>query len=295
MFGLCPDSERLGDASMKKHLSTLILLLISVVGLGLILYPTISDYINSLHSSRAIASYLEQVEDMGTQDKRIHWDNAVAYNKSLLHRPNSYILTEEQTKQYFDLLNVSGNGIMGYVVIEQLNISLPIYHGTDDAVLQTAVGHLDWTSLPVGGASTHCVLSGHRGLPSAKLFTDLAQMQTGDLFMLQILDETLTYEVDQILIVEPQEVDALLITPGMDYCTLLTCTPYGVNSHRLMVRGHRIENQNETTKKVVRITAEAIQINNKLVAVLIASPLVLLYFIFTMLRDHFRKKRRRKP
>ena len=280
---------------MKKHLSTLLLLFISAVGLGLILYPTISDYINSLHSSRAIASYLDQVENMGTQDKQIFWDNAVAYNKSLLHRPNHYILTEEQKTQYEQLLNVSGNGIMGYIVVEHLNISLPIYHGTDDAVLQTAVGHLDWTSLPVGGENTHCVLSGHRGLPSAKLFTDLAQMQEGDLFMLQVLDETLTYEVDQILIVEPDEVEDLLIVPGMDYCTLLTCTPYGVNSHRLMVRGYRVETQDKEVAKVVRITAEAVQIDNKLVAVLLATPLLLLILLFTMIRDHFRKKRRRKP
>lgn len=279
---------------MKKHLPTILLLVISVLGLGLILYPTISDYINSLHSSRAIASYLEQVENMEDQDKQLYWDSAVAYNKSLLHRPNSFILTEEQTAQYNELLNVSGNGIMGYIVIEQLNISLPIYHGTDDAVLQTAVGHLDWTSLPVGGPSTHSVLSGHRGLPSAKLFTDLAQMQEGDLFVLQILDETLTYEVDQILIVEPEEVDDLLIVKGMDYCTLLTCTPYGVNSHRMMVRGHRVENQNKETAKVVRITAEAVQIDSKLVAVLLAVPFLLIALIYTMIRDHFRKKRRRK-
>lgn len=278
---------------MKKHVSTLILLLICAVGLGLILYPTISDYINSLHSSRAIASYLEQVEDMGEQDKQLYWDSAVAYNKSLLHRPNSYILTEEQKEQYFQLLNVSGSGIMGYVVVEHLNISLPVYHGTDDAVLQRAVGHLDWTSLPVGGASTHCVLSGHRGLPSAKLFTDLAQMQEGDLFMLQVLDTTLTYEVDQILIVEPQEVEALLITPGMDYCTLLTCTPYGVNSHRLMVRGHRVENRDEVTQTVVRITAEAVQIDSKLVAVFMATPMLLVFFIVIMIRDRIRKNRRR--
>ncbi len=285
----------MSEILMKKHLFTLLLWLVCAVGLGLILYPTVSDYINSLHSSRAIASYVEQVEDMGTQDKKLHWDSAVAYNKSLLHRPNNYILTEEQKEQYSQLLNISGNGIMGYVVVERLNISLPIYHTTDNAVLQTAVGHLDWTSLPVGGTSTHCVLSGHRGLPSADLFTDLDQMQEGDLFMLQVLDTTLTYEVDQILIVEPTEVDALHITQGMDYCTLLTCTPYGINTHRLMVRGHRVENQVEHMETVVRITAEAVQINSKLVAVLIGAPLLLLIFAFIMVRDHFRKKRRRKP
>ena len=279
---------------MKKGRFTLLLVVIALSGLGLILYPTISDYINSLHSSRAIASYLQQVEDMGTQDKRIYWEKAVAYNESLLHRSNSYVLTEEQKAQYHDLLNVSGNGIMGYVVIENLNISLPIYHGTDSSVLQTAVGHLDWTSLPVGGAGTHCVLSGHRGLPSAKLFTDLVEMQVGDLFMLQVLGETLTYEVDQILTVVPDDVEALLITPGKDYCTLFTCTPYGVNSHRLMVRGHRVENQEKDVQTVVRITAEAIQIDKKLVAVFVGSPLVVLYFIFVTIRDHFRKKRRRQ-
>lgn len=279
---------------MKKRLFSMLLWLVSAIGLGLILYPTVSDYINSLNSSRAIASYVEQVEDMGSQDKKLHWDNAVAYNKSLLHRPNNYILTDEQAEQYSQLLNVGGNGIMGYVVVERLNISLPIYHTTNNAVLQTAVGHLEWTSLPVGGTSTHCVLSGHRGLPSADLFTDLDQMQEGDLFMLQVLDTTLTYEVDQILIVEPVEVDALHITPGMDYCTLLTCTPYGVNTHRLMVRGHRVENQEKYVEAVVRITAEAVQINSRLVAVLMGASLLLLIFTFIMVRDHFRKKRRRR-
>ena len=196
------------------------------------------------------------------------------------------MLTNEQVAEYNELLNVGGNGIMGYIEIPSLKVVLPIYHGTDEGVLQVAIGHLQWSSLPIGGKSTHCVISGHRGLPSARLFTDLDQMAEGDIFLLRVLDEVLTYEVDQIRIVEPYQIQELLISEGEDLCTLVTCTPYGINSHRLLVRGHRIENLE--AERTVRITADAIQIEPMLVAPAIAAPMLLILFILLLIP----KKRR---
>lgn len=265
----------------KNNLSTLFLILILFVGLSLLLYPSVSDYWNSFTQSKAIATYVDEVANLNEEDYSQLWEQARDYNQSLLRRTNRYLLDEEQIRQYSGLLNISGNGIMGHVEIPEIGCSLPIYHGTGDAVLQIAIGHLEWTSLPVGGASTHCVISGHRGLPSAKLFTDLDKLVVGDVFMLRVLDEVLTYEVDQILIVEPNVTDALQIVEGEDYCTLVTCTPYGVNSHRLLVRGHRIENIEEA--KVVRVTANAIQIEPLVVAPVVAMPMLLLLLIMLML------------
>ena len=265
----------------KGNSITFILILVLLAGLSLLLYPSVSDYWNSFHQSRAIASYAENVATMDQARYDALWEDAKAYNASLLGRSNAYLLSEAQRAQYEELLDVSGLGVMGYIEIPSIGCSLPIYHGTEESVLQIAVGHLDWTSLPVGGASTHCVLSGHRGLPSAKLFTNLDKLVEGDVFMLRVLDEVLTYEVDQILIVEPQEVAALQIVEGKDYCTLVTCTPYGVNTHRLLVRGHRIENIEEA--KAVRITADAIQIEPLLVAPIVAIPMLLLLLILLLL------------
>ncbi len=279
---------------MKKHLSTLVLILFFLVGLSLVLYPTISDYINSLNSSRAIASYVEIVDQLDTDDKQSYRDAALAYNQSLKQRANDYLLTDEQKIEYEQLLNIGGNGVMGYIVIDALDINLPIYHGTGESILQTAVGHLEWTSLPVGGVGSHCVLSGHRGLPSAKLFTNLDQIREGDIFLMRVLDEVLTYEVDQILIVEPHEVEPLRIVPGMDCCTLVTCTPYGVNSHRLMVRGHRIETLEEEKMAAIRVTAEAMQVDTSLVAVVLAVPLLIFLLIYVLVKDSRRNSRRRK-
>ena len=205
------------------------------------------------------------------------WSAAWEYNRSLIDRPNDYLLSEEQRIQYEGLLDVGQNGIMGYIEIPKIDVTLPVYHGTDEAVLQVAVGHLEWTSLPVGGESSHCVVSGHRGLPSAKLFTDLDKMELGDTFLLRVLDEVLTYEVDQILIVEPQETRELMITEGQDYCTLVTCTPYGINTHRILVRGHRIENAKEVV--VRRVTADAVQIEPVIVAPLVAAPMLLILLV----------------
>ena len=261
--------------------STFALILIFFAGLSLLLYPSFSDYWNSFHQSRAIASYAEEVANLDEEQYTELWDRAWEYNESLLDRRNVFILGEEQKAEYGELLNVGGNSVMGYVDIPAINCTLPIYHGTDEGVLQVAVGHLEWTSLPVGGTSSHCVISGHRGLPSAKLFTDLDRLIVGDVFMLRVLDEILTYEVDQILIVEPDDTNALLIEPGKDYCTLVTCTPYGINSHRLLVRGHRIET--EEAAVTVRITSDAVQIEPLIVAPIVAIPILLVLLMGLML------------
>lgn len=269
---------------MKKKTGspiTLLLILILLAGVSLLLYPTVSDYWNSFHQSRAIASYAEQVANIDDAQYEELWDAARDYNQSLLHRPNDFILSDEQQEIYKSLLDIGGNGIMGYIEIPVIDVMLPIYHGTKESVLQIAVGHLDWTSLPVGGAGSHCVLSGHRGLPSARLFTDLDKLKVGDVFMLHVLNEILTYEIDQILIVEPQDTDPLLIEPGKDLCTLITCTPYGINSHRMLVRGHRIESQEEP--KDIRITADAVRIEPLMVAPIVAVPILLVLLIILLL------------
>ncbi len=265
---------------MKKHLSTIILILIFLIGLSLVLYPTVADYWNSLHQSRAIATYAEEVAHIDTEKYTAVWQDAVVYNQSLRTRDNIFILSDEQKAAYDQLLNIGGNGVMGYIEIPAIGVSLPVYHGTDEAVLQIAIGHLEWTSLPVGGESTHCVVSGHTGLPSAKLFTNLNQLEKGDTFLFRILDETLTYEVDQINIVLPHETDLLHIEEGKDLCTLVTCTPYGVNSHRLLVRGHRVENAE--IAKVIRVTADAMQIEPLIVAPIVAVPMLLILLIMVM-------------
>lgn len=220
------------------------------------------------------------------------WNAAWEYNRSLTERHNSFLLSDEQRAEYESLLNVGGTGVMGYIEVPAIDVTLPVYHGTDESVLQVAIGHLDWTSLPVGGEGSHCVVSGHRGLPSARLFTDLDKVEIGDLILFRILDEVLTYEVDQILIVEPHETDDLLIQPGMDLCTLVTCTPYGINSHRMLVRGHRVENQ--AAARVVRVTADAIRIEPVIVAPLVAAPM-LLAFLIVLLFPKRKKNRRKNP
>lgn len=266
---------------MKNNRSTILLILILLIGLSLMLYPSLADWWNSFHSSRSIASYVEQVANIDDAQYEELWDAAWDYNQSLLHRPNDFLLSDEQQEIYKSLLDFGGNGIMGYIEIPMIDVMLPIYHGTKESVLQIAVGHLDWTSLPVGGAGSHCVVSGHRGLPSARLFTDLDKLKVGDVFMLHVLNEILTYEIDQILIVEPQDTDPLLIEPGKDLCTMITCTPYGINSHRMLVRGHRIESQEEA--KVIRITADAVRIEPLMVAPFVAVPILLVLLILLLL------------
>ena len=280
---------------MKKknnNWTTVFLVLLLLAGVSLLLYPSLSDYWNSMHQTRAIASYAETVSQLDTAQYDEMWKAAQDYNRSLAQRETAFALTDEQKAAYESLLDVSGLGVMGYIEIPEIDCSLPIYHGTEESVLQVAVGHLEWSNLPVGGEGTHCVLSGHRGLPSAKLFTNLDKIAVGDTFLLRVLDEVLTYEVDQILIVEPEQVDALGIVPGEDYCTLVTCTPYGINTHRLLVRGHRVENTPEAAR--MHVTADATQFDPLLVAPVLAIPVLLLLLMILLVPKRRRKSREDK-
>lgn len=275
---------------MKHKKSTIALILVLLAGLSLMLYPLVSDLWNETRQSRAIADYTQAVAAMDDQSYRQLLCDAQAYNAKLLDHPDRFYPTEEEISRYEGLLNVAGSGVMGYVEIPSIQVLLPIYHGVDEAVLQTAIGHIEGTSLPVGGESTHCVISGHRGLPSAKLFTDLDQLDLGDTFRLRILDEVLTYEVDQIRIVEPDDLSLLEIEPGEDLCTLVTCTPYGVNSHRLLVRGRRVVEGSASDQ--IRITADAVQIDTLVVASVVAIPILLILSLLALLP--LRHLRRRK-
>ncbi|MDE7058876.1 MAG: class C sortase, partial [Lachnospiraceae bacterium] len=238
---------------------------------GIFLYPSVSDWWNSMHATRAISGYVTAVEDLSAQEREDMLNVARAYNETL---PNGvdFDLTDEEREEYNNILDVTGTGIMGYVQISAIGVNLPVYHSVDEGVLQIAVGHIPGSSLPVGGERTHAVLSGHRGLPSAKLFSDLDQMVEGDTFTLNIMDQTITYMVDQIRIVLPEETDDLAIQAGRDYCTLVTCTPYGVNTHRMLVRGRRIEN---IAGEVV-VVAEAVRIPNYIVIPAVGIPLLFL-------------------
>lgn len=262
---------------MKKHFTTIVLVIIFIIGLSLLLYPTLSDYWNSFHQSRAVANYEKTVADMDQNIYQDILDKAIAYNAELARTGNHWTLTKEEQEVYESQLNVSGTGMMGYIEIDKIDCSLPIYHGTDAEVLQIAVGHIEGSSLPVGGGSTHCVLSGHRGLPSAKLFTRLDQLEEGDTFVIHTLNEILTYEVDQIRIVLPDELDDLRIVEGEDLCTLVTCTPYGVNSHRLLVRGHRVANALSAA-----VPMDAVQIEPIYVAPAVAAPILLVLLVWLL-------------
>lgn len=259
---------------MKKRITNIILIIIFFAGFSLLLYPTISDYWNGVHQSKAIASYTENVANLDDNVYERLWNEAEEYNRKLPNDMTRFHATKETRKEYEDVLNVSKNGIMSYIEIPEIACVLPIYHGIDDDVLQVAVGHIEGSSLPVGGIGTHCVLSGHRGLPSAKLFSDLDQLVEGDIFILHTLDETLTYEVDQIRIVLPNEVNEVEMIETQDLCTLVTCTPYGVNTHRLLIRGHRIENIEDSYD--IHISTDALIINPEIVAPILAIPILLI-------------------
>ena len=265
---------------MKKRLPTIILVFAFFVGLCILLYPAVSDFINQKHQSRAIESYNEAIAAMNEEQRLAAIAAARAYNEQLFNTPESFYNADE-IPGYDELLNLSGNGIMGYVSIEKIRVELPVYHGTSAAVLNTAAGHLKGSSLPVGGENTHCVLSAHRGLPSAKLFTDLDKLEVGDIFTVTVLGETFTYEVDRTRTIEPHDVGGLLTSPGEDYCTLLTCTPYGINTHRLLVRGRRIENIKDKAK--IFVTADAYQIDTIIAAPAVAAPMLLILLIKLML------------
>lgn len=261
---------------IKENYLTISLVGILLIGLSLLLYPTVSDYWNSFHQSEAVAGYVQDAEDMSEQRKAEMLAATQAYNQTLQTGVIPDLnLSRAEAKIYDQMLDVTSTGIMAYIEIPKLNTTLPIYHGTDDSVLQVAIGHIPGTSLPVGGKGTHAVISGHRGLPSAKLFTDIDRLVEGDIFMIQVLDKTLTYEVDQVLTVTPDDVSALAIDPEQDYVTLVTCTPYGVNTHRLLVRGHRIANQ----ENAARVTSETSQVK----PLMVASFLVIFILIVLLL------------
>lgn len=270
----------------KKNFSTILLVCIFILGLCLLLYPSFSDYWNSFHQTKAIAAYADKVAELDTSETDKLWEDAYRYNEKLTKQgENKWNLSEEEQEEYERVLDVSGTGIMGYIDIPSIQLTLPIYHGVDESVLQIAIGHIPGTALPIGGTGTHCVISGHRGLPSAKLFTNLDQLVEGDLFMLNVLDQTFTYEVDQILIVEPEDLSALSIDKEKDLCTLVTCTPYGVNSHRLLVRGHRVENEKDT----IQVTADATLIEPILVAPAIAIPILFILLVWVFIYTRKRK------
>lgn len=266
---------------MKKYSSTIFLVVIFAFGAGLMLYPSASNYINSLHATRAVRSYASSVEMMDDTKYQQYMEDAQQYNADLLSRGTSFLpLKGELLDRYNQCLNFPESDVMAYIEIPSVDIMIPIYHGTSEDVLSVAIGHLEWSSLPIGGTGTHAVLSGHRGLPSARLFTDIDQLVVGDEFLIHIMGDTLTYEVDQIRVVLPQDMNSLVISEGEDLCTLVTCTPYGVNSHRLLVRGHRIDPVNSTQ---IRVSADALQIRPALVAPFVATPilLILLVLLFT--------------
>lgn len=277
---------------MKKHLSTLLLVAVFLLGVCILLYPTVSDYWNSVHQTQAIGAYETTLSSMTQKDYSMYFEQADAYNAALAEL--SFPLAEyealsarEDLTAYMDTLSVSETGVIGYIDIDSIGVELPIYHSTDSSVLSIAVGHLEGTSLPVGGENTHCVLSAHRGLPSARLFTDLDQVKVGDSFTLTVLNRLLTYEVDQILIVEPNEVDALALEEGADYCTLLTCTPYGINTQRLLVRGSRVENAVEKPK--IYVPADMVQIDPMTVMPVVAAPMLLILLVFLLIKYRNRR------
>lgn len=236
---------------MKKYLSTVLLVLVLMAGISLLAYPTVSDWWNSRTQSQAIASYQQAVEKMTKKDYSDEFEKADYYNVMLRQKGKSAFYDPSLVEGYEETLDITGTGIMGYVEIEKIKERLPVYHGTDSEILQIAAGHLEGTSLPVGGEGTHCVISAHRGLPSSRLFTDLDELEEGDVFTITVLDRLLTYKIDQIQIVEPDEIEELQITEGKDYCTLMTCTPYGINTQRLLVRGVRTSNASSVTEDII--------------------------------------------
>ena len=271
----------------KRDYSNILLVLIFLIGLCVLLYPTVSDYWNSRVQSRAIVNYETILSNMTPKDYSDVFAAADNYNDQI-RRIEYPLMYHDQVPGYFDTLDITGTGIMGYITIEKISVELPIYHGTEESVLNVAAGHVQGTSLPVGGSSTHSVLSAHRGLPSARLFTDLDRLQPGDVFTITVLDRVLTYQIDQILIVKPHEVDALYVTEGEDYCTLVTCTPYGINTHRMLVRGIRVDTP---TEKNIYITTDAYRIDSLILTPIVAAPILLILLVILLVRHPSKKKK----
>ena len=263
---------------MKSKKSTIILLVSFFVGLSVLLYPSISSYWNSKTQSEAIVDYESMLSQYKPEDYTAIWAEADAYNKQLAQL-NEPLVEHNRLPDYNSILNVGGTGMMGYITVPKISQELPVYHGTSDGVLSVAVGHLQGTSLPVGGENTHCVVSAHRGLPTAVLFTHLDRMEIGDIFYFTILDRTITYEVDQIRIVEPDDASLIQIKDGKDYCTLLTCTPYGINTQRLLVRGHQID---ASQTRNLYVANEAYRIEPLVVMPIVALPIIFVLLIYVM-------------
>ena len=276
---------------LKKQIPNIVFGVIFLIGIAIFLYPSVSNYINSQHQSKAISNYDEAISNMTQEDYSKFWEEAYKYNEALAQRAMNFTLSDEELEEYNSVLNPTGTGIIGYIEIENIGVNLPIYHGTSESVLQTGIGHLEGTSFPTGTSSTHAVLSGHRGLPSSKLFTDLDQMIVGDTFLLHIMDQTFAYQVDNISIVLPEEVTGLAIVNGEEYVTLVTCTPYGVNTHRLLVRAKRVD-YNEETKLIV--PADATRYGNMIIAPFIGAPMLLIAFIIFMVMTRKPKKKAAK-
>lgn len=275
----------------KGRGSTILLVVIIIAGLSLLLYPSVSNYWNSLHTSRAIADYVSAVAAMDSDEYDRVLKRAQEYNEGLAEIGSLHELNDREREDYYGQLDIMGNGIMGYIEIKKINCFLPIYHGTSDTVLTNAVGHIEGSSLPIGGETTHAVLSGHRGLPSAKLFTDLDKLVLGDTFIIQVLNETMTYEVDQVRIVLPAEVSELKLVAGRDYCTLVTCTPYGINTHRMLVRGHRVGNEEEAAQ--IRVVGDALRVQPTIVAPIVAAPILFALLVVVMVRSSRADRRMR--
>ena len=274
---------------IKENRVTLIIAAVGLLGLGLILYPSVADWWNSLHQSRAVAAYAQKVANLDSSEYDRILAEAEAYNNKLAAKGIKWTMNEEEIAAYEEELDITGTGIMGYITIPKIHVELPIYHGIDDAVLQIAIGHLPETSLPVGGESTHSVVSGHRGLPSAKLFTDIDKLVEGDTWTVNVLNRTLTYEVDQIRVVEPSDLSNLKIEQGKDYFTLITCTPYGINTHRLLVRGHRVDN----AQGEANVIADALQIEPVYIAPFVALPFIFILLIVMLVSTEYNRRRKK--
>lgn len=270
----------------KRDFSTLILVMVFIVGLSVLLYPIISDWWNRSIQTRAIVEYENALAGLKNEEYSEQFEKAEAYNEAL-NAVSAPFAAYDSIAGYEEALNVMGNGIMGYIEIEKINVKLPIYHGTSDKVLDRAVGHIEGSSLPIGGESRHSVLSAHRGLPSAKLFTNLDKLVEGDTFTITVLNRLITYEIDQIRIVLPNEFEELAVAKGKDYCTLLTCTPYGINTHRLLVRGHCIDNAQEEQDIIIR--SEAFELDSTLLAPIVAAPILLVLLVILLVK--YRKKK----
>ena len=284
---LAGEARRGLHAPKKKRLPDVMLGALFLVGVLILTYPIVSDYWNSIQQGRAVARYDDEVAKMTPEDFSAMWREVEAYNREIASSTAGFHLSDEQFERYNSLLNLAGAGMMGHIEIAKLGIDLPVYHTVEDPVLQTGIGHIPGSSLPAGGEDTHVLLSGHRGLPTSTLFTNLDKLGEGDLFTLHVLDRALTYQVDQIRIVEPHEVQDLDVVDGQDYVTLITCTPYAINTHRLLVRGHRVDNIDGQY-----LPADAVRMDPILVSSLVAAPILIVLFVLYV--THMVRRRRRE-